>query len=343
MSPSAWASAPTSASSGTPGSSTARMTGWGQDGPVRPHRGARHQLHRSGRGARTPGTHRREADPADQPGRRLRWWGDAAGLRRGLRAARGPALGQGPGGRRRHGRRLGDADDDDLGVQGDGHLDEDRGTNMLDTGAHFYDTYETSDGLYRLDRLDRAAVLRRAAQPHRARGAPGRQGTELPHQMDRAHWGELKERPGRDLRHQDPRRVVRDHGGHRRLLRPRSHHERGGAASPQRRAGGPSSSIAGITQPAPSPRFSRTPGRSSAHRRIRASTPMRCSAIGSTQTPPPWTSCATAARSPEPRRGRRCVAGRDGATAQAAAPSPFIRAFSSPSLPKSRSRQVSSI
>jgi alpha-methylacyl-CoA racemase len=34
-----------------------------------------------------------------------------------------------------------------LRAQGGGHSDQ-RGTNMLDTGAHFYDTYETSDGKY---------------------------------------------------------------------------------------------------------------------------------------------------------------------------------------------------
>jgi alpha-methylacyl-CoA racemase len=41
------------------------------------------------------------------------------------------------------------ADDDVLGVQGHGHLDRnERGTNLLDTGAHFYDTYECADGKY---------------------------------------------------------------------------------------------------------------------------------------------------------------------------------------------------
>ena len=47
---------------------------------------------------------------------------------------------------------------------------DERGTNMLDTGAHFYDVYETRRRQVRVDRLDRAAVLRRAAAPHRPRG-----------------------------------------------------------------------------------------------------------------------------------------------------------------------------
>ena len=51
-----------------------------------------------------------------------------------------------------------------------GMFDEDqRGTNLLDTGAHFYDVYRLRRRQVHLDRLDRAAVLRRAAAPHRPR------------------------------------------------------------------------------------------------------------------------------------------------------------------------------
>ena len=72
-----------------------RMTGWGQDGPVRLDRRPRHQLHRPGRRAGAPGPRGREADAADQPGRRLRRRRHAAGVRRGVRAAGGPGSGQG--------------------------------------------------------------------------------------------------------------------------------------------------------------------------------------------------------------------------------------------------------
>jgi len=34
------------------------------------------------------------------------------------------------------------------GLKGIGHFSDERGTHMLDSGAHFYDTYETSDGKY---------------------------------------------------------------------------------------------------------------------------------------------------------------------------------------------------
>ena len=91
-----------------------RMTGWGQDGPVRPGRRPRHQLHLARRraGPHRPG--RRGAGPAAQPRRRLRRRRHVPRLRRRVRAARGPAQRPGPGRRRGDGRRHGDADDDVL-------------------------------------------------------------------------------------------------------------------------------------------------------------------------------------------------------------------------------------
>ena len=48
------------------------------------------------------------------------------------------------------------------GLKQIGVWDEERGTNLLDTGAPFYDTYETDGRQVHLARLARAAVLRRA-------------------------------------------------------------------------------------------------------------------------------------------------------------------------------------
>ena len=56
------------------------------------------------------------------------------------------------------------------GAHQSGWWKEERGTNMLDTGAHFYEVYETQRREVRLDRLDRAAVLPGAAREARARG-----------------------------------------------------------------------------------------------------------------------------------------------------------------------------
>jgi alpha-methylacyl-CoA racemase len=69
-----------------------------------------------------------------------------------------------------------------------GIWNDERGTNLLDTGAHFYDVYETSDGGYisigSIEPQFYAELLRLS----------GLEGEELPHQMDRSQWPSLKEK-----------------------------------------------------------------------------------------------------------------------------------------------------
>ncbi len=63
-----------------------------------------------------------------------------------------------------------------------------RGTNMLDTGAHFYDVYETKDQKY---------VSIGSIEPQfyvLLLNALGLEGEELPHQMEREKWAALKVR-----------------------------------------------------------------------------------------------------------------------------------------------------
>jgi alpha-methylacyl-CoA racemase len=71
-----------------------------------------------------------------------------------------------------------------------GIWDDERGTNMLDTGAHFYNVYETADGKYvsigSIEPQFYAELLR----------LTGLEGEELPWQHDRAQWPALKERLG---------------------------------------------------------------------------------------------------------------------------------------------------
>ncbi len=55
------------------------------------------------------------------------------------------------------------------GLRAGGLWSDERGTNMLDSGAPYYDTYECADGRYMAVGVDRAAVLRRAAQGSRPR------------------------------------------------------------------------------------------------------------------------------------------------------------------------------
>jgi alpha-methylacyl-CoA racemase len=72
-------------------------------------------------------------------------------------------------------------------AQQSGWWSEERGTNMLDTGAHFYDVYETADAKYvsigSIESQFYAELLQRT----------GLGQTELGPQMDRARWPELKE------------------------------------------------------------------------------------------------------------------------------------------------------
>ncbi len=66
--------------------------------------------------------------------------------------------------------------------------DGDPGNNLLDSGAHFYDTYETKDGKYvsvgSIEPQFYALLLEHT----------GLAGEELPHQMDKSQWPGLKDR-----------------------------------------------------------------------------------------------------------------------------------------------------
>jgi alpha-methylacyl-CoA racemase len=132
-----------------------------------------------------------------------------------------------------------------------GIWNDQRGTNMLDTGAHFYDVYETADGGYvsigSIEPQFYAELLR----------LTGLEGEDLPWQHDRAQWPALKERLAGIFRTKTrdewceimegtdvcfapvltiPEAVAHPHNVHR----------------------GTFVEVAGIPQPGPAPRFSRT-------------------------------------------------------------------------------------
>ena len=69
-----------------------------------------------------------------------------------------------------------------------GIWEDERGTNLLDTGAHFYDVYETADGKYvsigSIEPQFYSELLR----------LTGLEGEELPWQMDKTQWVPMKER-----------------------------------------------------------------------------------------------------------------------------------------------------
>ena len=139
-----------------------------------------------------------------------------------------------------------------------GIFEEARGDNLLDSGAHFYDVYETADGEYvsigSIEPQFYAELLK-----HTGLAAAQEQGEELPWQMDKSQWPAMKERLGaifksktRDewceimegtdvcfapvLRMSEA--AKHPHNVHRQTFIERD----------------------GIVQPAPAPRFSETPG-----------------------------------------------------------------------------------
>lgn len=70
-----------------------------------------------------------------------------------------------------------------------GIWNDERGTNLLDTGAHFYDVYETSDGKY----VSIGSIEPQFYAQLLELSGLGDQG-DLPHQMDRDQWPAVKER-----------------------------------------------------------------------------------------------------------------------------------------------------
>ena len=135
-----------------------------------------------------------------------------------------------------------------MGVWHDG-----RGTNLLDTGAHFYEVYETSDGKYvsigSIEPQFYAELLRLS----------GLENEELPRQMDREAWPEQKERLAKVFKTKSraewceimegsdvcfaPVLGMAEAADHPHIAHRKTFVE-----------------VDGIAQPAPAPRFSRTPG-----------------------------------------------------------------------------------
>ena len=144
------------------------------------------------------------------------------------------------------------------GFKAMGIWNDERGTNLLDTAAHFYDTYECADGQFvsigAIEPQFYAELLTHTglAEVYAAKGE------ELPHQMDRARWPEMKERlseifltktrdewssimEGTDICFA-PVLTMDEAAQHPHNVERRTFIE-----------------VAGITQPAPAPRFDRTP------------------------------------------------------------------------------------
>lgn len=134
-----------------------------------------------------------------------------------------------------------------MGVWGD------RGTNMLDTGAPFYDVYECADGEYislgSIEPQFYAELLR----------ITGLDQEELPKQMDRSQWPKMKLKIAETIRSKTRDQWVELMEGTDVCFAP--------VLSPSEACAHPHNveretfvEVAGVKQPAPAPRFSRTPG-----------------------------------------------------------------------------------
>jgi alpha-methylacyl-CoA racemase len=165
-----------------------RMTGWGQDGPYAPTAG--HDINYIALGGALEGIGRQGGPP--QPP--LNLVGDFGGG--GMLLAFGIACGIISARQSGQGQVVDAAMVDGAAVlmtmfhafTAMGIWSDERGTNLLDTGAHFYDVYETADGKYvsigSIEPQFYAELVR----------ITGLDQEELPFQMDRTQWGPMKER-----------------------------------------------------------------------------------------------------------------------------------------------------
>ncbi len=128
-----------------------------------------------------------------------------------------------------------------------------RGTNLLDSGAHFYDTYECSDGEFvsvgSIEPQFYAELLRLS----------GLEGETLPPQMERAQWPALKQRLEKLFKTKTRDEWCDIMEGSDVcfapvLTIPEAYEH------PHHTARGTFVEVAGVKQPAPAPRFSRSPG-----------------------------------------------------------------------------------
>src|SRR5487761_32457 len=137
------------------------------------------------------------------------------------------------------------------GMLSSGLWSEERGTNLLDGGAPFYDTYETADGRY---------VAVGALEPKfyaELVAGLGLAGADLPGQYDRAGWPVLRERFAAAFAERTRDEWAEACGGGDACVAP--------VLTPSEAPGHPHNAArgtfvdgGGVVQPAPAPRFGRT-------------------------------------------------------------------------------------
>ncbi len=138
------------------------------------------------------------------------------------------------------------------GLYAAGVINDRRGENLVDSGAHFYDVYETADGKYisiaAIEAKFYAELLQRL----------GLENEVLPDQMNRERWPELTERLAKLFRTKSREEWCDILEGTDVCFAPvlsfdeAPHH-------PHNKTRNTFIEVDGVVQPAPAPRFSRTP------------------------------------------------------------------------------------
>ncbi|MGH9059561.1 MAG: CaiB/BaiF CoA transferase family protein, partial [Acidimicrobiales bacterium] len=232
-----------------------RMTGWGQDGPLAAAAG--HDINYIGIAGALEPIGRAGARPVPP----LNLVGDFGGG--GLMLAMGVLAAQ----HERASSGRGQVVDASMvegaallttslhGMRAAGVWPGERGDNMLDGGAPFYDTYETADGKYV---AIGAIEMRFWGDLVKVLGLDGPDGEDLPVHVDKSQWPKLRKIVADAVgRYPRDELVARAEGTDACLTPVLSPWE--AASHPQNAARGTFVDIGGTVQPAPAPRFDRTP------------------------------------------------------------------------------------
>lgn len=139
-----------------------------------------------------------------------------------------------------------------FGAHDSGYWSDDRGTNLLDSGAPFYDCYECADGGYlsvgALEPQFFAALMTGLDLT----------GDDVPDQNDRSRWPDLRRRIGERIRER-PRDEWADHFSSIDACVAPVLSMGEAPDHPHHRARGTFVEVGGVRQPGPAPRFSDTP------------------------------------------------------------------------------------
>ncbi len=230
-----------------------RMTGWGQTGPLAAAAG--HDINYIALSGALHAIGRKDAPPTPPLNLVGDFGGGALYLAFGVACALLEARGSGQG-------QIVDAAMTDgaaslmamfYGLRGQGLWTDGRGENFLDSGAPWYDVYETKDGKYVAVGAIEGRFYRELVR------LLGLEGQALPAPHDRGRWPELRQHFARAF-----------------LTRTRAEWQAAlegtdacfapvlslaeAPEHPHNRARGSFIEVDGVVQPAPAPRFSRTPG-----------------------------------------------------------------------------------